>query len=107
MGASAAVAGARVVFVVADVAAPDDGAAGVVVLLHGDVDHEAVGRRAVPVVLAGLEEDAVAGPDDLDRAAFALTEAGTLGDIDGLAVRMGVPRRPRSRREVDQRGGER
>ena len=43
--------------------APGDRAAGLVVLLHGDVDHEAVRRGAVPVVLAGLEEDAVAGAD--------------------------------------------
>src|SRR3954449_400980 len=89
------------VLLVADVLAPGDGAARLVVLLHGDVGHEAVGGGAVPVVLAGLEEDAVAGPDDLDRAALALAEAGTLGDVDGLAVRMGVPRRARSRREVD------
>ena len=41
--------------------APSDGAAGLIVLLHGDVDHEAAPGGAVPVVLAGLEEDAVAG----------------------------------------------
>jgi hypothetical protein len=38
------------------------------------VDHEAVRRGAVPVVLSGLEEHAVAGPDGLDRAALALAE---------------------------------
>jgi len=52
--------------------APGDGAACVVVLLHGDVGHEAVWRGTVPVVFAGLEEHAVAGADDLDRTAFAL-----------------------------------
>src|SRR3954454_20765188 len=60
------------VLVVGDVFAPGDGAARVVVLLHRDVDHEAVRGGAVPVVLAGFEEDAIAGPDDLNRAAFAL-----------------------------------
>jgi hypothetical protein len=33
----------------------------------------------MPVVLARLEEDVVAGPDDLDRATLALAEADTLG----------------------------
>src|SRR3954453_4844393 len=51
------------VLVVGDVPAPGQGAARVVVLLHGDVGHEAVGSGAVPVVLAGLEEDTVAGAD--------------------------------------------
>jgi hypothetical protein len=46
--------------------------------------HELVGRRSVPVVLAGLEEDAVAGPDLLDRAAAALAEADALGYVDRL-----------------------
>src|SRR4029453_9722439 len=72
------------VLLVGDVLAPRDRAAGLVVLLHGDVGHEAVRGRAVPVVLAGLEEDAVAGPDELDRAAFALAEAEALGDEDRL-----------------------
>jgi hypothetical protein len=33
------------------------------------------------VVFAGLEEDAVAGSDDLDGAAAALGESDALGDI--------------------------
>ena len=78
-----------------------------VVLLHGDVGHEPVRRGAVPVVLAGLEEDAVAGADDLDRAALALAEADALGDEDRLAVRVRVPGGSRAGREVDERGGER
>jgi hypothetical protein len=55
------------------------------------VDHEPVRSAAVPVVLVGLEEDAVAGPDDLDRAALALAQADALGDEDRLAVRVRVP----------------
>src|SRR4051812_10671299 len=86
--------------------APRDRAARVVVLLHGEVDHEAVGGGAVPVVLAGLEEDAVAGADLFNRAAFALAAADALGDVDRLAVRVGVPGGARTGREVHERGGE-
>src|SRR3954451_24134153 len=92
---------------VADVLAPRDRAAGLVVLLHGEVGHEAVRRRAVPVVLARLEEDAVAGPDLLDRTVFALAEADALGDEDRLAVRVGVPGGARAGREMDAGGRER
>src|SRR4051812_28203590 len=68
--------------------------------------HEAVRGGAVPVVLAWLEEDAVAGADDLDGAALALAEADALGDEDRLAVRVGVPGGARGGREVHERGGE-
>ena len=60
-----------------------------------------VGARAVPVLLARLEEHAVAGTDHLDRPAAPLREADALGDVDGLAVRVRVPRGPCARREVD------
>ena len=95
------------VLLVGDVLAPGDRAAAVVVLLHGDVDHEAVRGGAVPVVLAGLEEDAVAGADLLDRAALALAAADALGDEDRLAVRVGVPGGAGAGGEVHERGGER
>ena len=81
--------------------APGRGAAALVDLEHRDVGHEAVGRRAVPVVFAGLEEDAVAGADDLDRPTAALAQADPLGHPDRLAVRVGVPGRAGARREVD------
>lgn len=82
-----------VVFLVRDVAAPDNGAParGLVDFLDGDVDHEAVGCGAVPVVLAGLEIDPVAGADFLDGPTFVLAAADALGDADGLAVGVGVP----------------
>src|SRR4051795_874560 len=87
--ASAPSRGARLpsgaVLLVADVLAPGHGRARLVVLVDGDVSHEAVGGGAVPVVLAGLEEDAVAGPDLLDRPAFALAPADALDDEDGMA----------------------
>src|SRR3954470_621118 len=94
------------VLLVGDMLAPGDGAAGLVVLLHGDVGHEAVRGGAVPVVLAGLEEDAVAGADLLDRPALALAQAEALGDEDRLAVRVGVPGGACARGEVHERGGE-
>ena len=57
----------------------------VVAFVDGEVDHEPVGGGAVPVLLVGLEEDAVAGADDLDGSAAALAQADALGDEDGLA----------------------
>ena len=84
LAAAPALGRAGVVLLVGHVLAPRDRTAGVVVLLHGDVDHEAIGRRAVPVVLAGLEEDAVSRVDLLDGAALALAEADALGYPDRL-----------------------
>jgi hypothetical protein len=55
----------------------------------------------VPVPLAGLEEDAVARPDHLDRSALVLAEADAFGDPDRLPAWMRVPGRPRAGREVD------
>jgi hypothetical protein len=60
---------------VADALAIGDEVPLVVGLLEGEVRHEPGRGGAVPVVLARLEEDAVAGPDHLDPAAFALAEA--------------------------------
>ena len=55
--------------------------------------HESVGRGAVPVILSWFEEDAIAGPDDLDRAAAALAATDSLQDVDRLAVGVRVPGR--------------
>src|SRR5579884_524406 len=71
------------------------------------MDHEAVPGGAVPVVFAGFKEDAVAGADDLNRAAFPLAETDSLGDVDGLSVWVGVPGGPGARGEVDVGRGER
>jgi hypothetical protein len=79
------------------VLAPGNGAAGFVVLLHGEVDQEGVGGCAVPVVLAGLEVDAVAGSDDLGGTTLALAQADTFRDEDRLPVWVGVPGGPRAR----------
>src|SRR5438094_4258612 len=55
----------------------------------------------MPVILARREKSAVAGPDHFDRSSATLREADTIGDIDGLTIRMRVPCRPRARSEVD------
>src|SRR4051794_23031712 len=81
--------------------APADRAAALVGLLHRDVGHEAIRGGAVPVILAGLEVDAVAGADDLDRSLAALAEPHALGDPDRLAERVRVPGGARARGEVD------
>ena len=75
----------------------------VVGLLHRDVRHEPRRGGAVPVLLARLEEDAVSGPDHLDRAAAPLAEADAFGDPDRLAVWVRVPGGAGARREVDAR----
>ena len=54
---------------VGDVVAPGRAVARVVDVEHREMGHEAFGRRAVPVLFIGLEEHAVAGPNDLDRPA--------------------------------------
>src|SRR5215204_3127498 len=89
------------VLLVAYVLAPGDGAAPLVDLLHGYVGHEAVRGGAVPVLLARLEEHAVARADHLDPSAAALAEANALGDVDGLPEGVGVPRGSGARGEVD------
>ena len=81
--------------------APGRGVAVVVDLEHRKMGHEAVRSRAVPVLLARLEEDAVAGADHLDRPAAALRKADALYDVDRLAVRVRVPRGARARCEVN------
>src|SRR3954451_10345167 len=52
------------------------------------------------------KQDAVAGADDLDRAAPALAQAESLGDEDGLAQRVAVPVGARAGHEVHQVGAD-
>src|ERR687888_2669173 len=80
----------RRVLLVGDVVAPSRALAFVVDLEHRKMSHKAHGCCTVPVVLAWLEEDAVAGADHLDRTAAPLREADALGDPDRLPVRMRV-----------------
>src|SRR5215213_1507084 len=93
--------GLLAVLLVSNVHAPGHGAARVVRLLHRDVDHEPVRSGAVPMILAGVKEDAVAGADLFDGGATALAAADALGDVDRLAEWVGVPGRACPRREVD------
>lgn len=54
------------------------------------------------MVLAGFEEDAVAGPDDLNGSVLALAETDAFSDEDGLAVRVRVPGGAGARGELSQ-----
>src|SRR5438105_9232391 len=91
----------RSVLLVADMGAPRGAVALIVDFDHREVGHEAIRRGTVPVVLVGFEEHAVARADDLDRRAATLRATDAIGDVDGLPVRMRVPRRSRARREMD------
>src|SRR5712691_817206 len=81
--------------------APRGGVALSVDIEHGQVRHEVVWRRTVPVMLAGLEEHAIAGSDDLDLAAATLRDADPFDAKDGLTVRVRVPRGTSARREMN------
>jgi hypothetical protein len=81
----AGVGASAVVLVVADVVAPVGGGVLVVDLVECEMDHQSVGGGAVPVLLVGLDVDAVAGLDDLDGAAAALAQADALGDEQALS----------------------
>ncbi len=48
----------------------------------------------------GIDHDTVPGADDLDRAIALLREPDPFRHVEGLTVRMRVPRRPRAGREV-------
>src|SRR3954453_12916570 len=56
-----------------------------VALVAGEVDHEAVRGRAVPVLIVGPEQQAVTRLDDLARSAAPLAQSDALDDQDGLA----------------------
>src|ERR1700759_235766 len=89
------------ILLVGDVAAPGGVAARGVGLLVGDLGGKVPGGGTVPVVLARLDVDAVARAPLLDRPSLPLDQAGSFGDEDRLAGRVGMPRRAGSRREVD------
>src|ERR1700761_2316958 len=82
-------------------APPGGVAAGRVRLLDGDLGHEPLGSGTVPVILPGLEVDAVPRSHLLDRPTLALADTDPLGDEDRLADRVGVPCGAGARREVD------
>jgi len=62
---------------------------------NGQMRHEVVGCGAMPMPLIGRRVDNVACADLDDLTTPGLDEALSLGDIEGLADRVGVPSRPR------------
>jgi len=73
----------------------------IVDLLYRKMSHELMGRRAVPVVLSGLEEDPITGVNHLDGTAPQLDDPESLRDPDSLSVKMRVPGGAPAGREVD------
>ena len=63
----------------------------VVGFLHGDVGHEAVGCGSMPMLLAGFDVDDVAGPDLDDFSAAVGDEPDAVGDVQRLALGVGMP----------------
>ncbi len=61
-----------------------------------------LGAAPLPVLLVGLEKDAIAGSDLLDCSAAALAAADAFGDKDRLAERVAVPGGPGAGREVHE-----
>src|ERR687886_1590026 len=102
-GCSGGLSGA--VLGVGDVVEPGHDLTGVVGFLDGDVGHEPVGGGAVPVLLAGLDVDDVAGADLLDLGGAVGAAAGdvadAVGDVEGLALRVVVPGSAGARGEPD------
>lgn len=86
---------------VGDVVEPADNLAVVVGFLHRYVGHESVGGRAVPVVLAGLDVDDVAGADLLWLATSSADQPDAVGDVEGLTLRMVMPGGAGARSEPD------
>src|SRR5208283_3193457 len=96
----------RAVLLVSDVLQPGHHLA-VLLFGHGEVAHGALRGCAVPVLLAWLEKDDVAGPHRLEQVTLALHAAEPGQDQDRLAERMCVPSRPGARFERDGRARER
>jgi hypothetical protein len=93
--------GGRGILVVADVDAPDRAVAFVIDFDHRKVRHEPIQSGTVPMILPGLEEHPVARADDLNGCTTPLDEPDSFDDVDGLSVRMCVPRCARCGGEMD------
>ena len=74
----------------------------VVDLVERQVNHQPAGGGAVPVLLVGLDVHTVAGTDDLDGSAAALTQPDPLGDEEALPERVTMPGRAGTGHEVHQ-----
>jgi hypothetical protein len=102
----AALPGRLAIFLVGDMRAPHGRFAGFVEDLNGDVRHEAIRSRSVPVLLARLEKDAVAGMNRFDWAAPSPAASDALGHENRLPDGMRVPGGAGAGREVNVAGDE-
>ncbi|SFH20740.1 PHP domain-containing protein [Streptomyces mirabilis] len=73
---------------------------------HGDVGHERGVGGAVPVLLAGRALDGLSGAHACDVSVSGADQSDAVGDVEGLAVGVGVPIRAGAGGEADQGGGE-
>jgi hypothetical protein len=80
-----------VVLIVANVFTPVGSDVLVVDFVEREVNHQPGGGGAVPVLLVGLDVDAVARADHFDRAAAALDQSDPLGDEEALSKGVTVP----------------
>src|SRR4051794_37485926 len=70
---------------------PRDDLALAVGLLHGDMGHESVRCRAVPMLFIGLDVDDIAGPNFPDRSVSTGDESDAVRHIESLALGVTVP----------------
>lgn len=73
---------------------------------HGDVSHEGGVGGSVPMLFTGRALDGLAGRNAYDVAVTGADQAGAVGDVEGLAVGVGVPVGAGSGGEADQGGSE-
>lgn len=90
----------REILLVGDVPIPFGLGAVVVDFYQAEVSHKVIGAGAMPVPFTSFDDDGVASSDLTDRATLRLYTPNAFGDVEDLAVRVPVPRRPRGRREV-------
>src|SRR5439155_24928980 len=89
------------VLLIGDVCAPGGGFSVFGDLNQRQVGHESLRRGAVPVILAGFEDDAAARADLFHRGTATLHATDALRDVDGLTVGMRVPGGARAGGETD------
>jgi hypothetical protein len=76
--------GKLALFLISYVTAPGGAIAALIELKHCEVSHESIWGRTVPVLLTGLEEDAVTGSDNFNRSTATLRASDALNHVGRL-----------------------